>query len=138
MKAPHDRPLAAAGLTSYRLRGRYGWIMIGATDHEHAMREAARSTTGYAPDRTKLEVWDGSEYVNAGLTSGIADSLRRDDIPGNPGHSEYSEETSAALRRAARRGTAKLSPEMVAEIDRDWVMFDGRQIAIKDQKAVRL
>jgi hypothetical protein len=33
MTATHDKPLAASGLTSYRLRGRYGWIMIGATDH---------------------------------------------------------------------------------------------------------
>jgi hypothetical protein len=28
----HNKPLAAAGLTSYRYKGRYGWIMIGARD----------------------------------------------------------------------------------------------------------
>ena len=55
-KPLHEKPLAAGKLTSYRLRGRFGWIMLGATDHEHAIREAARSTTGYAPDRTKLDV----------------------------------------------------------------------------------
>lgn len=57
------RPCAAPGLTSYRIRGRYGWIMIGATDHADAMREAARSTDN--PKRELLEVWDGSWYVKA-------------------------------------------------------------------------
>lgn len=61
--ALHDRPMAAPGLTSYRLRGPYGWIMIGATDHDGAMREAARSTR--APRREALEVWDGTRYVPA-------------------------------------------------------------------------
>lgn len=56
-----DRPLAARGLTSYRLRGRYGYIMIGARDHEDAMREAARSTPN--PDRAALEIWNGDRYV---------------------------------------------------------------------------
>lgn len=56
-----DRPLAARGLTSYRLRGRYGYIMIGARDHEDAMREAARSTP--SPDRAALEIWNGDRYV---------------------------------------------------------------------------
>lgn len=60
-----DRPLAAAGLTSYRCRGRYGWIMIGATDTADAMREAARSTP--EPRREDLEVWDAAlgRYVPA-------------------------------------------------------------------------
>lgn len=60
----HNRPLAASGLTSYRYRGRYGWIMIGARDHDDAMVEATRSTPGpLSPDA--LEVWDGSRYVKA-------------------------------------------------------------------------
>ncbi len=61
----HDRPLAITGLTSYRYRGRYGWIMIGARDHDDAVREAARS---FSDGRTvatieNLQVWDGDEYV---------------------------------------------------------------------------
>lgn len=56
-----DRPLADPGLVSYRLLGRYGYIMIGARDHEDAMREAARSTPD--PKRSDLEIWDGSRYV---------------------------------------------------------------------------
>jgi len=63
MMAIHDRPMAAHGLTSYRLRGRYGWIMIGATDHADAMREAARSTQEPKPEN--LQVWGGTQYVNA-------------------------------------------------------------------------
>lgn len=57
----HDKPLAVPGLTSYRLRGPYGWIMIGATDHADAMREAARSTR--QPEPSNLEVWNGTHYV---------------------------------------------------------------------------
>lgn len=56
-----NRPCAAPGLISYRLRGPYGWIMIGAMDHAEAMREAARST--HAPRREALEMWNGEEYI---------------------------------------------------------------------------
>jgi hypothetical protein len=56
-----DKPLAAEGLISYRLRGRYGWIMIGALDHADAMREAARSTPDPKPEN--LQIWNGTQYV---------------------------------------------------------------------------
>lgn len=57
-----DKPLAAPGLLSYRYRGRYGWIMIGALDREGALREAQRSTDDVVtPDR--LQAWNGREYV---------------------------------------------------------------------------
>jgi len=59
----HDKPLAIAGLISYRLRGPYGWIMIGAHDIADAMREAARSTPD--PQRDALQAWDGTRYVDA-------------------------------------------------------------------------
>lgn len=53
----HDKPCAAPGLTSYRYRGPYGWIMIGAKDHRDALREALRSTA--APVRMEeMQVWD--------------------------------------------------------------------------------
>ena len=58
-KPIHGRPVAAEGLTSYRARGRFSWIMIGARDHAEAMNEARRST----PDPRDLEVWDGTAYV---------------------------------------------------------------------------
>ena len=54
-----DKPCAAAGLTSYRAKGRYGWIVIGAKDHADALREAKRSTD----NPTDLQVWDGTQYV---------------------------------------------------------------------------
>lgn len=59
-----DKPLAAAGLTSYRYRGRYGWVMIGATDANAALREALRSITGPAY-MANLQVygWNGYEPV---------------------------------------------------------------------------
>jgi hypothetical protein len=58
-----DRPLADPGLVSYRCRGRFGWIMIGAKDHEDAMREARRSWEGAR--REDLQVWNGNCYVLA-------------------------------------------------------------------------
>ena len=57
-----DRPMAAHGLTSYRYRGRYGWIMIGARNTNNALSEAKRSTDNVT--RSNLQVWNGSEYVN--------------------------------------------------------------------------
>lgn len=57
-----DRPLAAPGLKSYRYRGRYGWVMIGARDDADALREAARSIEG-APDPENLQVWNGAQYA---------------------------------------------------------------------------
>lgn len=60
---PHERPLAVHPFTPYRLRGPYGWIMIGARDHADAMREAARSTRN--PEPGNLEVWNGTRYVPA-------------------------------------------------------------------------
>ena len=57
-----DKPLADHGLISYRYRGRYGWIMIGARDDMDAMREASRSTD-YPVTLDKLEIWNGTNYV---------------------------------------------------------------------------
>jgi hypothetical protein len=56
-----DRPLAAHGLTSYRYKGRFGWIMIGAKDHEGALNEARRSTDNVVVKN--LQIWDGESYV---------------------------------------------------------------------------
>lgn len=58
-----DKPMAAAGLISYRYLGTYGWIMIGATDHADALKEAQRSMRHDTPTLDKLQVWDGSQYV---------------------------------------------------------------------------
>lgn len=57
-----DKPLAAPGLTSYRYKGPYGWIMIGARDTADALREAGRSTH-WPICVTKLERWNGTQYV---------------------------------------------------------------------------
>lgn len=58
-----DRPLAAPGLTSYRYRGAYGWIMIGAKDDAGALKEATRSTHNATATVDKLQRWDGSKYA---------------------------------------------------------------------------
>jgi hypothetical protein len=57
-----DKPMAMQGLISYRYRGRYGWIMIGARDDIDALKQAQRSTS----DKViidNLQVWKGSQYA---------------------------------------------------------------------------
>jgi hypothetical protein len=56
-----DLPMAAHGLLSYRYKGRYGWIMIGASDYLKALKEAQRSTADPVT-LDRLQVWDGQQY----------------------------------------------------------------------------
>ena len=65
MRTVTDRPLAAPPLDSYRYRGRYGFIMIGARDTAEALTEARRSTDGPVT-LDHLEKWDGVQYAPAG------------------------------------------------------------------------
>lgn len=58
----HNKPLTAHGLTSYRYRGRYGYVMIGARNHDDALNEAGRSIKPATPDRANLEIWNGAAY----------------------------------------------------------------------------
>lgn len=64
MTAIHNKPLAAAGLTSYRYKGHYGWIMIGAKNALDAINEARRSMEGGVVSPERLQVWNGKEYVD--------------------------------------------------------------------------
>ncbi len=59
-----DKPLAGPGLTSYRYKGRYGYVMIGAVNTEDALREARRSIEGPALINN-LDIWGGrsARYV---------------------------------------------------------------------------
>ena len=57
----HNKPMAIKGLTSYRYKGRYGFVMIGATDNTNALKEAQRSTSDKV-SIDNLEVWNGSQY----------------------------------------------------------------------------
>lgn len=56
-----DRPLADKGLISYRAKGNFGWIMIGAKDDNGALREAQRSTDKPIT-LADLQIWDGEKY----------------------------------------------------------------------------
>jgi len=58
-----DRPLAVAGLISYRYPNQYGgYFMIGAKDDQDALREARRSTSNdVVMDR--LERWNENKYM---------------------------------------------------------------------------
>ena len=57
----HDKPLASKGLKSYRAKGPYGYIMIGAKDHDDALKEAKRSNSSITKE--DLEIWDGKKYI---------------------------------------------------------------------------
>lgn len=57
---PWNKPCAAPGLKSYRIRGPFGWILIGASDDEDALKEARRSTN--KPETESLEVWMDGGY----------------------------------------------------------------------------
>ena len=58
-----NKPMAAKGLTSYRYKGRYGWIMIGATDTKDALKEAQRSASD-SVILDNLQVWAVTQYEN--------------------------------------------------------------------------
>lgn len=60
-----DKPLAAAGLISYRYKSAYGYIMIGATDNVDALSEANRSVSSGQATLEMLEIWNGTTYVSA-------------------------------------------------------------------------
>lgn len=59
----YDKPCAVEPYISYRCKGRFGWIMIGATNHADALSEARRSSQEAIVET--LEVWNGTEYVSA-------------------------------------------------------------------------
>ena len=63
MEDLQDKPLAAEGLTSYRYKSRYGYIMIGATSNDDALNEANRSLSVGKSTVDGLEIWDGEKYV---------------------------------------------------------------------------
>ena len=57
-----NHPMASDGLITYRYRGRYGFIYIGASTDTEALSEAQRSTDDkVTPDR--LERWNGQHYA---------------------------------------------------------------------------
>ena len=58
-----NRPMAVKGLISYRYKGTYGYIMIGAKDNEDALNEASRSTKSPI-ELENLQVWNGTQYIN--------------------------------------------------------------------------
>jgi len=57
-----NHPRASNGLITYRYRGRYGFIYIGASTDTEALSEAQRSTDDkVTPDR--LERYNGHHFV---------------------------------------------------------------------------
>lgn len=58
----NDKPCAAAGFTSYRYKGQYGWIMIGANSTKDALNEASRSIQHHAVSVDHLEIYANGRY----------------------------------------------------------------------------
>lgn len=111
---PTNRPLAAHGLTSYRYRGEYNWIMIGALDNEDALREAQRSTSQKV-ELGKLQVWNGKQYVPA--SSWIAPKPTRAKVQSRPSPSAGSQAPVATRHR--------IVPGFV------WTTLDGTEVLAK-------
>lgn len=63
----YESPCAMPGLTSFRYRGAYGWVMIGAKNIEDALKEASRSI-GKEADVDNLQVYFYGEYVPFSMT----------------------------------------------------------------------
>lgn len=61
-----DKPCAISSLTSYRYKGRYGWIMIGAKDDADALNEAQRSTSDKVTAEN-LQIWNKTQYQGVSL-----------------------------------------------------------------------
>lgn len=59
----YDKPMAAAPWKSYRYKGPYGWVMIGANDDVDAFKEAKRSLSTETAVFAHLQRWNGEEYV---------------------------------------------------------------------------
>jgi hypothetical protein len=59
----YNKPCASEGLDSYRYKGNYGFVMIGATSIDDALNEAKRSI-GTTPKIEFLEKWNGTQYVH--------------------------------------------------------------------------
>lgn len=72
-----DRPLAAAGLASYRAANVYGWIMVGATDDNDALVQARRSAPSV--EAADLQRWNGQAYEP--LLDAAAESLEVLELP---------------------------------------------------------
>lgn len=60
-----SRPLAAEGYDSYRYKGAFGWIMIGANSNAEALGQARLSISDpkAVPSLENLQRWNGSDYV---------------------------------------------------------------------------
>ncbi len=74
-----ERPCASEGLTSYRYKGRYGWIMIGAHNDDDALWEAGRSTDNINIDN--LQVWDEEQSSYRAVTERITEGSSNDRTP---------------------------------------------------------
>ncbi len=61
-----NKPHAAEGLISYRIRSPYGWVMIAGTDKEDALAKAiervGKSARPFDLNPNGLEEWDGQRY----------------------------------------------------------------------------
>ena len=57
-----DKPMAIKGLVSYRYRGPFGFVMIGAKDHDDALTQANLSLTSGSAKNENLQIWKEGEY----------------------------------------------------------------------------
>lgn len=63
-----NRPCASKGWISYRYPSAHSWIMIGAKDHDEALREAQRSMWIGTATMDRLEIWSEPEQAYVPVT----------------------------------------------------------------------
>lgn len=56
-----ERPCALPGRDSYRAKGPFGWVMMGARNASQARRMASSA----GADPSTLELWEGDHYAPA-------------------------------------------------------------------------
>lgn len=95
---PAGKPMAAEGLLSYRYKGPYGFVMIGAKDVDDALRQAQSSLTAGSASIDNLQVWNGSEYI------AVPTALAADDAPQPEPQEQRPEPVQQPADGAASRG----------------------------------
>ena len=116
---PHERPCASPGLLSYRYRGRYGWIMIGARDDADALNEATRSQ-GPAAGLSGLQKGNGVRYES--IPTPVEIPPRECLVP-------VTSRLSEAIRNARLRGDQVVHLDEIESPDRGvLIAFEGRWV----------
>lgn len=118
-----DKPMAAKGLTSYRYKGKFGWIMIGAKDLTDALNEANRSLEKKDAIVDNLQVWDGKQYKP--ITPTVKES-----VPVQPVEKSMEKEANPVIDQIVKKVGDADRVRMVVVERRMSIGDDGKQYGL--------